>query len=128
MLRTLITDYCSRVRADQANPLVYVNIQLGSYDSFESRMHRSASSSNAGLSDEFFVNLSQAAMASPLLKAAAASDDLPKYDDYITETTKKETAFHHHKSTGEKAVHLIPVVLILCALTLWLLSRPAGKI
>ena len=93
-------------------------------------MHRSSSSSNARLiSDEFFVNLSQAAMqSSPLLKAAPSDDHLPEYGDPITGTTKKEIPYHHHNSTGEKAIHLVPVVLILCALTLWFFSRPAGKI
>ncbi|XVE54368.1 hypothetical protein DITRI_Ditri03aG0075300 [Diplodiscus trichospermus] len=92
-------------------------------------MHRSSSSSsNARLisDDESFVNLSQAAMAtSPLLKAAASDGYLPEYSDSITGTTKKEIAYHHHYSTGEKAIHLIPLVLLLCALILWFFSRPA---
>ncbi|XVF88427.1 hypothetical protein PTKIN_Ptkin19aG0050300 [Pterospermum kingtungense] len=94
-------------------------------------MQRSSSSSNARLiADTFFVNMSQAAMASsPLLKTAASDDDeLPEYVDPITGTAKIQIAYHHHNSKGEKAIHLIPVVLTLCALTLWLFSRPAGKV
>ncbi|OMO57686.1 hypothetical protein COLO4_35181 [Corchorus olitorius] len=98
-------------------------------------MHRSASTSgiNGRVADEFFVNMSQASMVSPPLKAAAAaSDDLPdddhqyNYNDaIIPQTTKKEIGlFHQHNSPGENAIHFIPMVLLLCFLTLWIFSRP----
>ncbi|GMI88595.1 hypothetical protein like AT5G20045 [Hibiscus trionum] len=92
-------------------------------------MHRSSSSlSNyRPISDEFFINLPPATMASSqLLKAAAASDDqLPEYGDPITGTDKKEMAYQYQNAKGERVIHLIPVVLFLCAFTLWLFSLPA---
>ncbi|KAJ4708326.1 Transmembrane protein [Melia azedarach] len=85
-------------------------------------MHRSSSTSRA--SDEFLVNMLPASvtMGSPTLKTVA-SDDLPIYDHPISDATKKEMAMHH-KSMGENAIHLIPLVLILCAFILWLFSHP----
>ncbi|GMI83965.1 hypothetical protein like AT2G35658 [Hibiscus trionum] len=94
-------------------------------------MHRPSSSStnNPLISDQFFMNLPPAAMASSqLLKAATASDDddhLPEYSDPITGSNKKEIAFHHHNGKGGRVVHLIPLVLLICALTLWSFSLPA---
>ncbi|OMO81235.1 hypothetical protein CCACVL1_12522 [Corchorus capsularis] len=103
-------------------------------------MHRSASTSgiNGRTADEFFVNMSPASnMVSPPHKAAAAaSDDLPDHDDHqynyndaiIPQTTKKEIGlFHQHNiSPGENAIHFIPMVLLLCFLTLWIFSRPVA--
>ncbi|KAK8698437.1 hypothetical protein V6N13_114555 [Hibiscus sabdariffa] len=91
-------------------------------------MHRSSSSlsNNRLISHEFFINLPPPTMASSqLLKAATASGDhLPEYSDPITGTNKKEMVYHHHNGKGERVIHLIPVVLFLCALTLWLFSLP----
>ncbi|XP_010535875.1 PREDICTED: uncharacterized protein LOC104811040 [Tarenaya hassleriana] len=56
-------------------------------------------------SDEFLVNLSP-----------ESSVDLTAYD-----VTKKENAVLS-KSVGERAVHLIPLVLFLCAFILWAFS------
>jgi hypothetical protein len=88
-------------------------------------MHRSSSTSRA--SDEFLVTLSAADMGSPQpMKAAAFIDDLPMYNNTISDhATKKEIA-PQHRSSGENAIHLIPLVLILCGLILWIFSNP-GK-
>ncbi|KAF8393260.1 hypothetical protein HHK36_021501 [Tetracentron sinense] len=83
-------------------------------------MYRSASTSRA--SDEFSINLSPATKGSPGLKMAG-SDNLPIYNP-ISDATKKETT-SHLRSSGENAVHLIPVVLIICAFILWVFSHPA---
>ncbi|EXC21065.1 hypothetical protein L484_017075 [Morus notabilis] len=48
---------------------------------------------------------------------------LPLYDENIAEIAKKERA---RDKFAEKAVHLIPLVLILCALILWLFSTTPG--
>lgn len=88
-------------------------------------MHRSSSTSLA--SDEFLVNLSPADMGSPPpMKAAAFIDDLPMYNTISDHATKKEIAAQH-RSSGENAIHLIPLVLILCGLILWIFSNP-GKV
>ncbi|KAJ4826924.1 hypothetical protein Tsubulata_025538 [Turnera subulata] len=86
-------------------------------------MYRSSTTTSRS-SDDFLVNLSPAPIASPL--KATYSDELPVYDSVVSDSTKKEIALHN-KTLGEKAVHLIPVVLILCALILWLSSHPAGR-
>lgn len=83
-------------------------------------MHRSSSTCRA--SDEFLVNLLPMAASSPV--KALSSDDLPIYDP-VSEATKKEIALHQ-KSIAENAIHLIPLVLFLCALILWVFSHP-GK-
>ncbi|CAK7325172.1 unnamed protein product [Dovyalis caffra] len=82
-------------------------------------MYRSASSSRAS-SHEFLVNLAPASDVSSL--TATAFTELPTYGP-ISVVTKKDLALHH-KSMGEKAIHLIPVVLVICALTLWIFSYP----
>ncbi|KAG6718750.1 hypothetical protein I3843_04G158600 [Carya illinoinensis] len=80
-------------------------------------MHRSSSTSRA--SDEFLLNLLPADMGSPppLMKSA---DELPTYHS-ISDATKKDAALHT-RSSGENAIHLIPLVLILCGLILWIFS------
>ena len=82
-------------------------------------MHRSLSTSRA--SDEFLVNLLPPAMDSPPLKAAT-SNDLPMHNS-ISDATKKDIALYR-KSSGENAIHIIPLVLILCVFILWIFSHP----
>ncbi|KAJ6428715.1 hypothetical protein OIU84_020398 [Salix udensis] len=82
-------------------------------------MHRSASSTRA--SDGFLISIEPVADESSPLKTTDYTE-LPTHDP-ISDVIKKDLAWHH-KSMGENAVHLIPVVLILCALTLWIFSRP----
>ncbi|GFY99792.1 hypothetical protein Acr_13g0011920 [Actinidia rufa] len=77
-------------------------------------------SSNNRVSDEFLVNLSPAAKVSLSLKSSAA--DLPVYE-LISDATKKETPLQQ-KSLGDNAIHLIPLVLVLCGLILWWFSSP----
>jgi hypothetical protein len=89
-------------------------------------MHRSLSTSRA--SDEFLVNLLPADhMGSPPpLKAAASIKDLPMYNSISDHSAKKDVA-PQHRASGENAVHLIPLVLILCGLILWIFSS-SGKV
>ncbi|OAY37438.1 hypothetical protein MANES_11G101800v8 [Manihot esculenta] len=75
-------------------------------------------------SDEFSVNLSLDAIASAP-RTNSSSTDLPIYDP-ISDSTKKDVGLHH-RSLGENSVHLIPLVLFLCALILWVFSRSVGK-
>ncbi|GLT26122.1 hypothetical protein SLA2020_012080 [Shorea laevis] len=79
-------------------------------------------STNSRDSDEFSVNLSETTTGFPL----GASSYLPVYTAR-SDGEKKGTALPHHKSTAEKAIHLIPVVLVLCGLILWFSSHP-GKL
>lgn len=81
------------------------------------------SSSAARVSDEFSINLSPAGKGSPSLKPSVADHDLPLYTP-IPDGTKKESGVHQ-KSSGENAIHLIPVILVLCALVLWFFSHPS---
>ncbi|KAK0571236.1 hypothetical protein LWI29_012914 [Acer saccharum] len=94
---------------------------------FPAKMYRSATSTSRA-SDEFLVNLlpeaATAAVNSSPAKASAYHhhDDLPIYN-LISDATKKELALHH-KSQGENAIHLIPLLLIFCGFILWLFSLP----
>jgi hypothetical protein len=85
-------------------------------------MHWSASGTRA--SDEFLISLAPAADVSPLKNTAYT--ELPTHDP-ISDVTKKDLAWHH-KSIGENAIHLIPGVLILCALTLWINCNQAMQL
>lgn len=81
------------------------------------------SSSAARVSDEFLINLSPAGKGSPSLKSSSVVDqDLPIYTP-IPDGTKKESGLHQ-KVSGENAIHLIPVILVFCALVLWFFSHP----
>ncbi|KAK3436569.1 hypothetical protein EUGRSUZ_C01116 [Eucalyptus grandis] len=82
-------------------------------------MHRLSSGSRD--SDEFLVNLLPASAALSALRNSSAND-LPLFRQPSSDLTKKESGAHL-RSPGEKAIHLIPVVLFLCALTLWLCSH-----
>ncbi|TYH60511.1 hypothetical protein ES332_D08G298400v1 [Gossypium tomentosum] len=83
-------------------------------------MQRSSSLSNTNrlISDEIFVNLPPSTMATcQLLKATI----------HPTIAYRKIAYNRHHDMTGEKVIHLIPVVLFLCAFTLWFFSLPADS-
>ncbi|EXB76291.1 hypothetical protein L484_025649 [Morus notabilis] len=82
-------------------------------------MQRSSSTSRA--SDDFLVNFSPTFFVSSPMNSAA-SDDLPLYDPN-SEATKKEIGMH--KLIGENAIHIIPLVLLLCGFILWIFSHPA---
>ncbi|KAI3865511.1 hypothetical protein MKX03_019663 [Papaver bracteatum] len=87
-------------------------------------MHRSASTSRA--SEEFLINLSPGTKGSPgmIMKTAAADiDKIPIYNllgSDVGATSKKDS----HVKPGENVVHLIPVILVLCAFILWIFSHP----
>lgn len=74
-------------------------------------MHRSSSHSAARSSDEFLVNFSSSSSSSALSLLA-------DYDDKSDDVSKNKPTF------GDKAVHLIPLVLMFCALLLWWFSYP----
>ncbi|KAK9101918.1 hypothetical protein Sjap_019172 [Stephania japonica] len=74
-------------------------------------MHRLSSTSRA--SDECLINLS------PALKFADTGK--PQTSNPISDANKKENS-SPLKSPRETAIHLIPLLLILCALLLWIFS------
>ncbi|CAB4271173.1 unnamed protein product [Prunus armeniaca] len=87
-------------------------------------MHRSASWSRA---DEYFMhpNSSPSAGKGPSGLRVSVSfdqggDQLPVYDP-IAELAKKERS---RVKFAENAVHVIPIVLLLCAFVLWFFSNP----
>ncbi|KAF5749662.1 hypothetical protein HS088_TW04G01635 [Tripterygium wilfordii] len=81
-------------------------------------MHRPSSTSR-GFCDEFSVNLSPlASLVSPV--KVAASPDLPMYNTTLPDGSKKDI----QKSQGERAIHFIPLILLVCALILWFFSYP----
>lgn len=82
-------------------------------------MHRSSSISRA--SGEFLVDISATALAFPSLKMAD-SQGLPIHYSMSDVVNKKETALHG-KPPPQKAVHLIPLLLLFCAFILWIFSH-----
>ncbi|CAH8271688.1 unnamed protein product [Arabidopsis lyrata] len=64
-------------------------------------------------SEEFLINLSP---------DSASPDGLVVYDDIA----KKELFLHNNSyksANGERAIHLIPLVLFLCGFVLWVFSN-----
>ncbi|OVA10584.1 hypothetical protein BVC80_8969g9 [Macleaya cordata] len=79
-------------------------------------MHRSASTSRA--SEEFFIHAaSPSSKTSPGLRTLD-TNELPVYDPN-SDVAKKEKM---RIKFAENAVHVIPLVLVLCAITLWFFS------
>ncbi|OWM71722.1 hypothetical protein CDL15_Pgr005910 [Punica granatum] len=78
------------------------------------------SRSSEDLSIDFFL---PSMGSSPLRSNGAANETLPLYAPISEENNKKENPAHQRPLPGERAVHLIPLVLILCALILWLFSQ-----
>ncbi|KAL3642292.1 hypothetical protein CASFOL_013107 [Castilleja foliolosa] len=90
-------------------------------------MHRSTSYSSSGR-DEFMVNFSAAALKGSLeskedLLSANYVYSAILNDDISDDISKKDMDLKP-TPTGEKVIHLIPLVLFLCALILWLFSGP----
>ncbi|MQL88862.1 hypothetical protein Taro_021434 [Colocasia esculenta] len=86
-------------------------------------MHRSSSTTRA--SDEFHLSLGMG-MGTPSSNCTGGLLDysshlLPNYDPQ-SDSAKKEAAARARSSSG--AIHLIPLVLIACAVVLWLFSSP----
>ncbi|KAI3845054.1 hypothetical protein MKX03_021542 [Papaver bracteatum] len=79
-------------------------------------MHRSSSLSRT--SEEFFIHA-----ASPSSKNSLDTSELPVYDPN-SDVGKKEKL---RIKFAENAVHIIPVVLVLCAVILWCFSSTEVK-
>lgn len=75
-------------------------------------MYRSNSYSIARESDDISATVEA---------ASSSSNELPVSDG---SNSKKEIPFHGKSSTGQEAIHLIPVVLIFCGFVLWIFSHP----
>ncbi|KAL7138865.1 hypothetical protein ABFS83_09G011100 [Erythranthe nasuta] len=86
-------------------------------------MHRSASytSSAARLSDDhqFLVNFPAAALKGLDNTNQNLLNNFNEEDVFFNDVSKKGKP-----SRGERAIHLIPLVLITCALVLWWFSNP----
>ncbi|CBI29520.3 uncharacterized protein LOC100253628 isoform X2 [Vitis vinifera] len=74
-------------------------------------MHRISSATR--VSDEFFNSTT-----SP--SATPDADQLPTYDPLSHVAKKERTRIR----SAENAIHAIPVVLLLCVMTLWFFSNP----
>jgi cbb3-type cytochrome oxidase subunit 3 len=88
-------------------------------------MYRSASWSRV-CDDQYFMHGSSPSPNEPAslrLTPSFEGNELPVYDP-IAELAKKERA---RVKFAENAVHVIPFVLLLCAIILWLFSNP-GKL
>ncbi|XP_029128510.1 uncharacterized protein LOC109804989 [Cajanus cajan] len=83
-------------------------------------MHRSASWNR--FSDDYFKHATSSSPATGHRSSYSMFDgnNLPTYDP-IAELAKKERA---RVKFAENAVHVIPFVLIICAIILWLFSNP----
>ncbi|CAJ1944428.1 unnamed protein product [Sphenostylis stenocarpa] len=81
----------------------------------------SKSSSISRASGEFLVGISTTALAFPSPEMAD-SQGLPIHHSVSDVVTKKEMALYG-KPPAQKAVHLIPLVLIFCGFVLWIFSH-----
>ncbi|EEF30595.1 conserved hypothetical protein [Ricinus communis] len=79
-------------------------------------MQRSSSSSRVGDQESLFVNNS-----TNTNYADKEQLQLPTYDP-LSHVAKKERS---RLRSAENAIHLIPLVLVLCAIILWFFSSPA---
>ena len=84
------------------------------------KMHRSASWNR--FSDDYFKHATTSSPSSGHRSSYSMFDgnNLPTYDP-IAELAKRERA---RVKFAENAVHVIPLVLIICAIILWLFSNP----
>ncbi|KAJ4828531.1 hypothetical protein Tsubulata_002866 [Turnera subulata] len=84
-------------------------------------MQRSTSSTR--VVDELFKNNNTTTTTTANAAAAAADSDsnhLPTYDP-LSHVARKERS---RLRSAENAIHLIPLVLVLCAIILWFFSNP----
>ncbi|KAL7253690.1 hypothetical protein ACSBR1_008105 [Camellia fascicularis] len=85
-------------------------------------MHRSSSTTR--VSDDYLKyhsSSSAAASPSPVLRSLSLeANELPQLEP-MSEASKKEKS---RVKLAENAIHLIPFVLLLCALILWFFSNP----
>lgn len=88
----------------------------------DSNMHRSTSTTR--VTDDHYSYYSSSPSSSKIPTALRAltqgSGDLPLYEP-LSEAAKKE---RNKAKFAENAVHLIPLVLFICALVLWFFSNP----
>lgn len=85
-------------------------------------MYRSASSTRVS-EDYFNYNTSPPKVSSAMRALSLESSELPLYEPFSTssEVAKKDKS---RLKFGENGVHLIPIILILCAFILWFFSNP----
>ncbi|PIN22600.1 hypothetical protein CDL12_04681 [Handroanthus impetiginosus] len=81
-------------------------------------MYRSASTNR--VSDSYYASSPSSKVPTAKRALSPGGDELPIYEP-MSEAGKKEKT---RAKFAENAVHLIPVVLFLCALTLWFFSNP----
>ncbi|CAA7020363.1 unnamed protein product [Microthlaspi erraticum] len=85
-------------------------------------MRRSASASI--VSDQLSANSPSPSPSPPRIQSAADSEDLnlllPRYDPNSHPGKKAKSRLR----SAENAIHFIPLLLILCAVILWLFSNP----
>ncbi|XP_050890330.1 uncharacterized protein LOC127095724 [Lathyrus oleraceus] len=81
-------------------------------------MHRSASWNR--FSDDYFQHATSSSSSSLSPALRSSSNNLPTHDP-IVELAKREKA---RVKFSENAVHAIPLVLLLCAVILWICSSP----
>lgn len=84
-------------------------------------MHRSASWNR--FSEDYFKNATNSSSSSSYSMLDGNNNNFPTYDP-IVELAKKEKA---RVKFSENAVHIIPFVLLVCAVILWIFSNP-GKL
>ena len=86
-------------------------------------MFRSVSTSKV-LDDSYYTHSPTSKAVSPALRALALeANELPQYETSSFPSTPKKDKLGRVRFS-EKAVHLIPLVLMFCALVLWFLSNP----
>ncbi|XVF49436.1 hypothetical protein PTKIN_Ptkin04bG0011800 [Pterospermum kingtungense] len=85
-------------------------------------MYRSSSWTRG--SDDYYSSSNAAGTGLRISSSGESDTELPRYDP-ITEMTKKEKS---RAKFAENAVHIIPLVLLFCALILWLFSNPDVEI
>ncbi|XWS49154.1 hypothetical protein CRYUN_Cryun13aG0139300 [Craigia yunnanensis] len=89
-------------------------------------MHRSSSSST--VSDEFFINSSSLSQSQSSKQQSSETvplnpQQLPTYNP-LSHAAKKERS---RLRSAENAIHIIPLVLVLCAIILWFFSSPESR-
>ncbi|KAJ9678697.1 hypothetical protein PVL29_020781 [Vitis rotundifolia] len=81
-------------------------------------MYRSLSSTR--VAEDYNINVGSPSSKSPGLRVSVSNEELPVYDP-VSEMAKKERS---RIKFAENAVHVIPFVLLLCAIILWVFSNP----
>ncbi|XWS47716.1 hypothetical protein CRYUN_Cryun13aG0008100 [Craigia yunnanensis] len=82
-------------------------------------MYRSSSWSR--VSDDYYSPPKAAGTGLRISSSGEGNDELPMYDP-VTEMAKKEKS--RDNKFAENAVHIIPLVLLVCTLILWFFSNP----